>query len=210
MNISSGRKITTLLFNPFVYIAGGQALGLGLAAIILAALLGFAGGTHFDGVLDTHSGSGGPIWLFIAVGVIDWLCLAVVLLVLGKLVSSTAFRFIDVFGTQALARWPTIFIALLTLAPGYQRFVNHVAHLLMNPERTLKQPLDFFTADTPVFLTVAFLMLPLVVWFVALTYNAYSVSCNVRGAKAAGTFIASLILAEILSKIAISALVHAL
>ena len=50
-------KSFTLLFNPFFYVAGIKALGLGLAAIFLAGLVGWCGHTHFDGVLDTHVGA---------------------------------------------------------------------------------------------------------------------------------------------------------
>jgi len=46
-------------------------------------------------------------------------------------------------------------------------------------------------------------MIVLLCWMVALMYKSYSVSCNVRGGKAIGTFIAGLLLAEILSKIAV-------
>ena len=46
-------------------------------------------------------------------------------------------------------------------------------------------------------------MLLLLCWEVALMYKSYSVSCNVKGGKAIGTFIAGLLLAEILSKSAL-------
>ena len=44
------------------------------------------------------------------------------------------------------------------------------------------------------------------IWMIALMYKAYTVSCNVKGAKVVTTFILSLILAEILSKVLILAL----
>jgi hypothetical protein len=126
----------------------------------------------------------------------------------GKLVSKTAFRTIDVFGTQALARWPSLFIALLTLAPGYQRFIRDLIPMitqLAHPGGTLE--LDKLIGfNAAVFFTVALLMLPLVVWMVALMYQAYSLSFNIRGGKAIGTFIAGILLAEILSKIVLYSL----
>jgi hypothetical protein len=202
MNLIAERKWTTLLFNPFVYIAGAPALGYGVAVIVVAGLLGFTSHTHFDGVLDMHSGSPAPFAFFMAEGFIDWLCLALVLLALGKLISKTAFRIIDVLGTQALARWPTILMVLITLPPAFQRY-NHV--LL---EQVKQNPLQLppLTPDAVYFFASAFLMLPLLVWMIVLMYNAYSVSCNVGGAKAVLTFITGLLLAEILSKLAIYAL----
>ena len=215
MSISTERKTSTLIFNPFVYIAGGQALALGLAAIFVAGLLGYFSDTHFDGVLDTHTGLAAPAAIFLAEGYVDWLCLSVVLLVIGKFASGTSFRVIDLFGTQALARWPTVFTVLLTQAPAYQRFIQNLVHQLVTkgaaafttPDAAMRL---FLTPDTPIFLLVVILMLPPFVWLVLLMYNSYSVSCNLRGGKAIGTFIAGLLLAEILSKFAIIELFHAL
>jgi hypothetical protein len=202
MNLTQDRKWTTLLFNPFVYIAGAQALGFGLAAILIAGLIGSVSHTHFDGVLDTHTGGPAPLILFFAEGLIDWLSLAVVLLLFGKLISKTSFRLIDLFGTQALARWPTLLITIITLPPAYQRFTHDLVAQLSHPG-TLPDFNSPIFSDAPIFIAVALLMLPLVVWMVALMYQSYSVSCNIRGAKAIITFIIGLLLAEILSKILI-------
>ncbi len=56
------------------------------------------------------------------------------------------------------------------------------------------------------FILAVILMILILVWTVTLMYRAYSVSCNVRGGKAIGTFIVGLLLAEISSKFAIYAL----
>lgn len=93
------------LFRPFVWVAGGRALGLGLVAIVMAAALGYLGHTHFDGVVDVHSGRPAPGWVFLVEGLVDWLILSVVLYALGRLLARP-FRAVDLFGTQALARWP--------------------------------------------------------------------------------------------------------
>ncbi len=199
MNTIPARKPLTLLFNPFVYIAGGRALLLGLGAIVVAGLIGAVAHTHFDGVLDTHSGASAPLWFFVAEGILDWLCLALVLLVMGKLASRTAFRTIDLLGTQALARWPTLFIALFTLPPAFIRFGNYLVEQFLKPGA---HP-EFPVTDAVIFAVIAFAVIVLTVWFVVLMYKAYSVSCNLRGGKAIGTFIGGLILAEIISKLAI-------
>ena len=58
------RGIGAWLFNPFTYIAGWQSLFIGLAAIILAGGIGSISSTHFDGVLDTHTGRPAPLWFY--------------------------------------------------------------------------------------------------------------------------------------------------
>ena len=129
----------TLLFNPFVYIAGAKALLLGLGAIVVAGLIGAVGHTHFDGVLDVHSGASAPLWFFLAEGIIDWLCLALVLLAIGKIASRTAFRTLDVLGTD-LPRWPTVFISLIRLLLVFVRFGNYLMERILKPGANVEPP----------------------------------------------------------------------
>jgi hypothetical protein len=204
MNLTPERKLTTLLFNPFIYIAGGKALGLGLAAVLLAGLVGSLSNTHFDGVLDTHGGFHVPLGIFLAEGLADWLCLALVLLIFGKIISNTAFRTIDLFGTQALARWPTLLTSLVSLPPSMGRFGRELVRQLTTPGVTPA----INTLDAVVFFTAVILMLLFLAWTVTLMYRSYSVSCNVKGARAVGTFIVGMLLAETLSKFAIYALLQ--
>jgi TRAP-type mannitol/chloroaromatic compound transport system permease small subunit len=172
---------------------------MGLAILLLTGLLASLSNTHFDGVLDTHTGARVPLWFFLSEGIIDWLCMAIVLLVCGTLVSRTAFRMVDVFGTQALARWPAIFVSLATLPAGYQRFTHYLVELFLKPGAKT----EFNAADAVIFGAAILVMIPGVCWMVFLMYRAYSVSCNIKGGKAVGTFIPGLVLAEILSKVGI-------
>ena len=166
--------------------------------------MGSVSSTHFDGVLDTHSGLAAPRWIFLLEGLIDWLALAAVLLILGKLASRSSFRVIDLFGTQALARWPTIFIGLVTLLPGYRRFTV----FLMQDLPRLMRPgsgMEFPAAEAVAFALAMLILLVCAVWMVALMYRSFSVCCNLRGAKAAGVFVLGLIVAEAASKLALLA-----
>jgi tRNA A-37 threonylcarbamoyl transferase component Bud32 len=200
----NGWKLTTLLFNPFVRVTGVPALFLGWLAILVAGWLGSLGNTHFDGVLDTHLGMHVPLWVFLSEGFIDWLCLGLVLLVFGKGFSKASFRAIDLLGTQALARWPTIFLSLVLMPKALQRFSNYVLEQLRQGGE-----IKFNTADAFVTFAIIVAAIPLTCWVVALMYKSYSVSCRLRGTRGAWTFIPGLLLAEVLSKIAIYALLKA-
>ena len=193
--MNTPNKTITLLFNPFFYIAGARALGLGLAAIFLAGLIGCRGDAHFDGVLDTHVGASAPVWFFLAEGVVDWLCLGLVLWVCGKIISKSDFRAVDLLGTQALARWPALCISLLMLPKAVERFTHELL------EQLKQGKFQFDTADAIIFFGVTIAMIPFLCWMVALMYKSFSVSCNVKGGKAIGMFIAGLLVAEVLSKL---------
>lgn len=199
-------KLTQVLFHPFHRIAGVQALGLGLVTVIAASLLGAGQGLHFDGVLDIHVGRPAPWWLFVAEGLIDWLCLALVLLAAGRLVSRSAFRSIDLIGTQALARWPMLGVALACLAPGFHRFNQELLKALtgQKPGEIPSLPTD--SPDVVVFACVTLAMLLGTVWMVALMWKSFSHCCNVRGGRAVTAFVLALLAAEVLSKLLVGRL----
>ena len=198
---TSGRSISQWLFNPFRFMAGYKALLLGLGFILVSAFIGSLGNTHFDGVLDVHTGMEAPLWYFFAEGIIDWLAIAIPLFFFGLIVSSSSLRMIDVFGTQALARWPYLITSFVMLPEANRR----VGAYLM-AKFTTGNSLALSFTDMAIFGFAMFMVIVMVVWMVALMYRAYAVSCNIKGAKAIVTFIISLLMAEIVSKVLILAL----
>lgn len=190
------RSLWTWLFNPFHYVAGGAALALGVGLVVAAGLIGSASTTHFDGVLDVHTGAEGPLWRFVAEGLVSWLAVALLLWVGGRLVSRSRVRAVDVFGTQALARAPSLVTALAALLPGYRRYALHLAAQFT----TAAPEVQVRAADPVVFGLVAVVTLAMVVWMVALMYRGFVVACNVRGGKAIGAFLAAVALGEVVSK----------
>ena len=79
-NNKQKRTLGQWLFNPFQFIAGGSALLVGLIIMLVSAYLGSLSNTHFDGVLDFHSGTAAPLWFFLTEVLIDWLCIVLFLL----------------------------------------------------------------------------------------------------------------------------------
>jgi hypothetical protein len=196
-------KLTTeWLFNPFRFIAGLTALLLGLSIVLISGFVGSFSNTHFDGVLDAHTGFQAPLWCFFAEGLINWVCMVVPLFFFGLIVSRSSFRMIDVLGTQALARWPYLITAAVMLPDANQRVVAYImSKLTQNAPTAAISCIDVFIF---VFAMIAAILM--LIWMVALMYRAYAVSCNIKGAGAVITFIVSLIGAEVLSKFAILSL----
>ncbi len=205
-NIKEKRTFAQWLFNPFKFIAGYQALLIGLAAILLASLIGSLSNTHFDGVLDVHTGLQAPLWFFLSEGLINWISLVIPLFFFGLIISRSSFRTIDVIGTQALARFPYLISAIAFLPVAYASGGEDLtAKLMAGGFSAIATPALLLTLGLAIL--VAILM---IIWMVALMYRAYAVSCNIRGPKAIVTFIISLIGAEVLSKTAILLLAHKL
>lgn len=187
----------TWLFNPFKFIAGYKALALGIGAMLITAILCLLTKEHLDGVLDIHVGRETPAYFYFIEPVIDWLCLVLPLYIFGRSFSASSIRLVDVAGTSALARYPMFFVALLTMLTPQnigdpQKILNT---LQANPGLMAR------------LIIMGLLVIPFIVWTVALMYNAYSTSVNLKGPKAGWSFTASIIIAEILSKIIITSII---
>lgn len=200
---TTNNGLNQCLFNPFKFLAGANALLLGLAIILASGTLGWLGKTHFDGVLDVHIQPQGPLWCFLAEGLINWICMVVPLFFFGLIISNSSFRLIDVLGTQALARWPYLITALVMLPDANRRFAQY----LMSKLNPTAQTLTINYIDLLVFAFALIVTIFMAIWMVALMYRAYALSCNIKGPKAIITFIVSLIGAEVLSKFVIVQLI---
>jgi hypothetical protein len=191
------RNIKIILFNPFEKIAGFKALLIGLAVIIVSAVAGWYAGVNFDGVIDMHILKK-DLKLqthFIEV-IFVWFLFSAVLFAAGTVVSKSKIRLIDVFGTQALARWPFLPAVLITVLFNAEKISQHLMYVYLGlGEPTHPSTLEYVLYGFYILLTLLFL-----VYTIYLMYKAYSVSCNLTGAKGIFSFIIALIIAEFLSK----------
>lgn len=189
-------EISRWLFNPFYYVAGAKALVIGLLFLVATGILGFLGRTRFDGILDFHMGLPPlPVWGHVAETILSWALLSILLFPAGKIVSKSRPRLVDVFGTQALARFPYLLVSFAALVPG----ANHFTHALLNGQASWNQ----FSTGMAAFLFVVCFGLVMLVWMVALMYRAFAVSCNVSGKLSVTVFVIALFIGEIVSKILI-------
>ncbi len=171
------------LFNPFVAVAGWQALGSGLLLMMATLVTASFSHTNFDGAIDVHFNGGFTFEVYVFEQVNAWLCAVIIFFVVGSLLSKSKIRMIDVAGTLALARAPMLFAALIGFVPALHHInLNHI---------------------TASFMVWSLIVLLFSIWMIALMYNALTVSCNLKGNKAIIGFIVSIILSEILSKIII-------
>jgi hypothetical protein len=186
-----------LIFNPFVRYAGGTALAIGVAGILFTALISCFSKTRFDGVIDIHIAlSIDPAVCFLE-GFVNWLSLVVVFYLMGLILTGLKVRFIDIAGTMALARLPLVLASLLGFVVAFNKTTDYILwkFLEIGKEVTINFGDIFF------FIICVIMLLLIVIWTIALMYNAYSVSANLKGSKATISFIIGLILAEAISKV---------
>ncbi|RBL88924.1 YIP1 family protein [Chitinophaga flava] len=172
--------MTTWLFRPFTYIAGGKALLAGWIIMLITAVAAYFSGTHFDGAIDAHATWPAPYYHYLLEPLIAWLCTVIICYVAAKIFSKSSFRLIDLAGTLALARAPLLILALVNFAMP-----------------VVRTPADI----TPQAMAIGLIAAPFVGWMLVLLYQAFSISTNLKGNKAVIIFISALLVAEIVSKI---------
>lgn len=178
------------LFNPFQEIGGSKALFYGLVAMLVTGIIGYLSRTHFPDVISIKYIPGQlPLSYFFIQQLIIWLIPSVFFYLLALMGSSSSVRVIDIFGTQALARYPYIIAAFIGFSDSLQKFADYIMAVAL--ENDMSATLSVWDITMAIVLIIVSLLLA--IWLVALMYNAFRISANLKGGKAVGLFIAGLV-----------------
>ena len=178
----------SVLFNPYQKIAGGKALLIGFLFALITLVIATSSHAVFDGVLDFHKTYFENWWVYSAFYIISWIIIVLFFGLAGFLFSKSRFRWIDILGTTLIAKAPLLIVAVV----GY-----------IIPEAHLEDLDDVLSYLTFMNVAASIVILLCIIWMVALLFNAYAVSLNIKGNKQIWSFILILLLAEIFSKIII-------
>ncbi len=189
--------MTNFLFNPFKIIAGGRSLLLGLVIMLLTALIAWASNVHFPDIISLKTSPDLPLTYLLTQTLANWLVFSTCLFIFALIASPSSIRAIDIFGTQALARFPYLPGALIGFSGTMDRFGQFILSKTIQPDiQSTISSLDILVAI--VLIIFSLLML---IWMITLMYNAFSISANMKGAKAIVGFIVILILSVIVNQI---------
>ena len=161
-----------LIVNPFIRIAGGQALIWGFLGLIVSTLLCWISGYHYHGLHHFGPAPNPAWWCYLAEHLIVWLIPALLFYLGGLFLSHSRIRVIDVLGTVLFAQLPLLGMNLISLLPA-MRMMSQM-NMNMSPEEMLAQPY-FILAMILTLLGLPFLILTLI-WM----FNALKVSCNLK------------------------------
>lgn len=175
----------SFLFNPFRKVAGYKALIIGFAFALITSWIAPFSYSAFDGVLDFHKIHFENGWVYAALYLISWIVLVLTFGLAAMLFSKSRFRWIDIFGTTLLAKSPLMLVAFLAF------FIPEIKMEDM-------QNLHGFPFGMNAIIAIIIIIL-CIIWMVALLFNAYVVSLNIKGSKLIWSFILSLLAAEIFS-----------
>jgi len=165
------------LVNPFERIAGWQALFIGLTVMALTTVIGKINQIAFVRVLYIGFGATIDYSTAFAMQAANFLILFLMMWLAGICFSKSKIRVIDVAGTIALAHAPLLLLTMVCFLPVI--------------------PANLY--DTSRWVVWGLITIPFIIWMVALMYNAYTVSCHLKGGKAIISFIGALLTAVIVS-----------
>ena len=163
------------LINPFERIAGWQALGIGVVALALTSVFGSMNGVFFSGMLQIAPVKHDFVQA-LQVQALNWLIPFLTLWLAGVCFSKAKIRVIDVAGTTLLARVPLLLMVVICFLPVV--------------------PASFY--DIPRLVVFAVIYIPVMIWIIFLMYNAFSVSCHMKGGLGMIVYIGSIIIAEVI------------
>ena len=161
------------LINPFERIAGFQALGWGLLALVVSTVICYVSGWHYHGLLHFGAAPRAAWWCFVVEHLAVWLIPAALFYIGGLLLSRSKIRMVDVFGTVAFAQSPFILMNIINTLPP----IKHLAEMdmTMPPTELLAQP-GFLLGVWLSLVGLVFL-----IWVLVWMFKALKLSCNLKG-----------------------------
>lgn len=177
--------MTNYLTNPYSRIAGFKSLLAGLIGLLLLSFASFKSGTHFYGLSNIDFAKDSRFVFYIFEHLISWIVFAVLAFFFGLSLSKSHVRAIDFLGTSLLARIPLIIAPMLRFIPSFQSFVF--------------QSLEMY-------FIIGIYLLSLI-WTIALLFNGYKVSSNLKNNRLIVSFVIGLVVSEIITRIGINLLI---
>lgn len=165
----------TFLINPFIKIAGYQALGWGVSGLCVSTLLSYLTGYHYHGLLHYGPAPNNAFWCYAVEHIVIWLVPALLFYIGSILLSRSHIRLVDMLGTIVFAQLPLIIMNLLQFLPPMQQLAK--IDMNMTPEEMLKQP-DFLLG-----VWLSLIGFVFVIWMLVWMFNALRVSSNLKGYK---------------------------
>ena len=161
-----------LIVNPFIRIAGGQALIWGFLGLIESTRISWISAYHYHRMHHLRPAPNPAWWCYLAEHLIVWLIPALLFYLGGLFLSHSRIRVIDVLGTVLFAQLPLLGMNLISLLPA-MRMMSQM-NMNMSPEEMLAQP--YFVLA----MILTLLGLPVLILTLIWMFNALKVSCNLK------------------------------
>jgi len=193
-----------ILFNPFKYIAGFKSLILGLVILFATSILAYYANTHFPDVISVKTSSDYPFIYYLIQCLSNWLIVSFVFYIIAIISSTSKIRIIDIFGTQALSRFPYLIASLIGFSKSLDNLRNYISFVVFKSGETF----DISNLDLIIAVLLMLLTLLLTIWLITLMFNAFRTSANIKGIKSVILFIAGTLLSILFTSLITNQLIQ--
>lgn len=188
------------LINPFLFIAGPRSLIFGLLIILLTSIIGFYSHTYFPDIISIKVGAEFSLQHLIVQNLLTCFVVSTLFYLSSIILSKSSVRMVDVYGTQALARFPYL-IASFT---GFSGALNAYGKYMLWTLTQKGEPIELSTIEKTTAISLIIFSFGLSIWLITWMFNAFKISTNLKGAKLILTFIiimiSSMVILTYLSK----------
>ncbi len=182
-----------LLFNPFEKYDGRPLLTFGLLATIIGSFLGYVFKSRYDGAFHISPVQRVEMMEPLTDNIFNIACLFFALYLFGYIINKKT-RPIDILSTVMIARLP-FYITTLSNINGFI-YLQTQAYITEGPQALMENQSDLL-----IMTGIGFLILPFLVWYIALLYNGFKTAVNIKTVTHKLLFAVALIVAHILSGI---------
>lgn len=184
------KNLFKLAYNPFTRIAGWKAFFIGILIVCATAVVGWQSQTVSYGLEIKATAPTSLVNVFLVTGV-GLLCYVAVFYLLG-VIFARGTRFQDILGTVTLARYPYLLASLFGFLIKGDFDSLTMDAIMENPFGVL----EMINWGSMAVMSLIFMFVS--VWAVALLYNGFKVSTDLKGGKCTGLFILGLVLSEVI------------
>lgn len=185
------------LLNPFEKYNEAQLLTFGVIALVLCAYLGYFFEIRFDNILHLSTAKNITFLQSLLENAVNLLCVFVFLYPLGLIINKKT-RFIDILNTVVVARSLCCLMVLCTRAFDMAGINETIINNSTNP-----YDIQFTPVQLAIILILAFLLIGILIWHIALLYNGFKTATNLKSVRDKILFAVAILLADILSMILI-------
>lgn len=176
------------LINPFRYLPLRQALCWGIVALILMSVFCWQVGLRMSSITQINY-AGGSLMSATLQQLIAWLLFAVVLYVVGAVVSKSKVRFWDVAAFNLFARIPFDLSLLMFAIPS----VRSVTGLITDGSfETAMQYMNLL-------MVVGLVSMLFSIWYFFWSYKAFAEATNIKNGRGVAIFVLTFVVAYLVS-----------
>lgn len=186
-----------VLYNPFKYIAGWESLLAGIAVLLATSVIGYYSHINFPDLISVKTTEGIPFYILLIENGSNWLVLSILLYVVALIFSPSSVRAVDIFGTQALARFPYLLAAITGFSGSIDKFGHYTVWNFLH----MGEPVEITSGEITLAIVLLILNILFSVWMVALMFNAFKISANMKGTKLTVSFIIAIVVSTILTAV---------